>query len=87
METTEIITLNPDNITHEHICCAIGNDKTNLAREAGLPAKKIRIDNLQAAQQVPYPTGLAGIYLNGKFLSYEITTAKGFEKLLRKHMA
>ena len=56
------------------------------ARELGLPAKKIRIDDLQAAQQVPYPTGLAGIYLNGRFLSHEITTAKRFEKLLRPHM-
>jgi GNAT superfamily N-acetyltransferase len=56
------------------------------ARDLGLPAKKVKIDNLETAQQVPYPTGLAGIYLNGKFLSYEITTAKRFEKMLRQHM-
>jgi GNAT superfamily N-acetyltransferase len=57
------------------------------ARNLGLPAKKIRIDSLEAAQSVPYPTGLAGIYLNGQFLSYEITTAKRFEKILQEHMA
>ncbi len=57
------------------------------ARDMGLPAKKIRIDSLEAAQHVPYPTGLAGIYLNGKFLSYEITTAKRFEKMLREQLA
>lgn len=56
------------------------------ARDMGLPAKKIRIDNLEAAQNVPYPTGLAGIYLNGQFLSYEITTAKRFEKILQEHL-
>ena len=33
METTEIISLNPDNFASEHICCAIGNDETNQARE------------------------------------------------------
>ncbi len=56
------------------------------ARNLGLPAKKIRIASLEAAQNVPYPTGLAGIYLNGKFLSYEITTAKRFEKMLRQQL-
>ena len=56
------------------------------ARDLGLPAKKIKIDNLESAQQVPYPTGLAGNYLNGKFLSYEITTAKRFEEMLRQHL-
>lgn len=56
------------------------------ARDMGLPARKIRIDSLEAAQHVPYPTGLAGIYLNGKFLSYEITTAKRFEKMLREQL-
>lgn len=55
-------------------------------RDMGLPAKKIRIDSLETARSVPYPTGLAGIYLNGQFLSYEITTAKRFEKMLREHM-
>ena len=56
------------------------------ARNLGLPAKKIRIDSMEAAQNVPYPTGLAGIYLNGQFLSYEIMTAKRFEKELRQVM-
>ncbi|MCK4856069.1 MAG: GNAT family N-acetyltransferase, partial [Bacteroidales bacterium] len=56
------------------------------ARDMGLPAKKIKIDSLEAAQDVPYPTGLAGIYLNGGFLSYEITTAKRFEKMLLERM-
>jgi ribosomal protein S18 acetylase RimI-like enzyme len=56
------------------------------AREMGLPAKKIIIDSLEAAQNVAYPSGLAGIYLNGQYLSYEITTAKRFEKMLREHM-
>ena len=56
------------------------------ARDMGLPAKKIKIESLEAAQRVPYPTGLAGIYLNGEFLSYEITTAKRFEKMLLEHM-
>jgi len=56
------------------------------ARDMGLPAKKIRIDSLETARDVPYPTGLAGIYLNGQFLSYEITTAKRFEKMLKEHM-
>ena len=56
------------------------------ARNLGLPAKKIRIDSLEAAQNVPFPTGLAGIYLNGQFLSYEIMTAKRFEKELRQRM-
>ena len=55
-------------------------------RDMGLTAKKIRIDSLEAAQNVPYPTGLAGIYLNGQFLSYEITTAKRFENILREHL-
>jgi len=32
MDTTEIITLNPGNITDEHICCAIGNDNTSQSR-------------------------------------------------------
>ena len=32
METTEIISLNAENIESEHICCAIGNDKTSQAR-------------------------------------------------------
>ena len=32
MNTTEIISLNPDNIESEHICCAIGNDNTSQAR-------------------------------------------------------
>jgi len=54
------------------------------ARNMGLPAKKIRIDSMEAARNVPYPTGLAGIYLNGQFLSYEITTAKRFEKMLQQ---
>jgi hypothetical protein len=58
----------------------------STARDMGLPAKKIRIDSLEAARKVPYPTGLAGIYLNGQFLSYEITTARRFEKILREHM-
>jgi GNAT superfamily N-acetyltransferase len=57
------------------------------ARDMGLPAKKIKIESLEAAQNVPYPTGLAGIYLNGEFLSYEITTSKRFEKILEEHMA
>jgi GNAT superfamily N-acetyltransferase len=56
------------------------------AREMGLPTKKIRIDNLAAAQQVPYPNGLAGIYLNGQFLTYEITTARRFEKMLQEKL-
>jgi GNAT superfamily N-acetyltransferase len=56
------------------------------AKEMGLPAKKVKIDTLEAAQNVPYPTGLAGIYLNGEFISYEITTAKRFEKILREHL-
>jgi hypothetical protein len=54
------------------------------ARDLGLPARKISIESLEEAQNVPYPTGLAGIYLNGEFLSYEITTAKGFEKMLQE---
>ena len=45
-----------------------------------------QIESLEAARSVPYPTGLAAIYLNGKFLSYEITTAKRFEKMLLEHM-
>jgi hypothetical protein len=57
------------------------------AREMGLPAKKIRIESLEQARQVPYPNGLAGIYLNGEFLSYEITTAKRFEKMLQEKLA
>jgi ribosomal protein S18 acetylase RimI-like enzyme len=56
------------------------------ARNQGLPAKKIRIDSLADAQNVPYPTGLAGVYLNGKFLSYEIMTAKRFGKILQQQM-
>ncbi len=55
-------------------------------RNLGLPAKKIRIDSMEAAQNVPCPTGLAGIYLNGQFLSYEIMTAKRFEKELRQRI-
>jgi len=31
MDTTEIITLNAENLTDEHICCAIGNDNTSQA--------------------------------------------------------
>jgi GNAT superfamily N-acetyltransferase len=31
--TTEIISLTPDNLKDEHICCAIGNDKTSRKRE------------------------------------------------------
>lgn len=54
------------------------------ARDMGITAKKIRIESLEAARNVPYPTGLAGIYLNGQFLSYEITTAKRFEKILQQ---
>ena len=56
------------------------------AKEMGLPANKVKIDNLEAARNVPYPTGLAGVYLNGKFISYEITTAKRFEKILTEHL-
>jgi len=29
-----IISITPNNIDQEHICCAIGNDKDNLARAA-----------------------------------------------------
>ena len=32
MNTNEIISLNPENIENEHICCAIGNDNTSQAR-------------------------------------------------------
>jgi GNAT superfamily N-acetyltransferase len=56
------------------------------AKNMGLPARKIRIDSPEAARNVPYPTGLAGIYLNGQFLSYEITTAKRFEKMLQEKL-
>ncbi len=56
------------------------------ARNLGLPAKKIKVDSLAAAQNVPCPTGLAGVYLNGQFLSYEIMTAKRFEKVLHQQM-
>jgi GNAT superfamily N-acetyltransferase len=58
----------------------------DTAKEMGLPAKKVKIDSLEAAQNVPYPTGLAGVYLNGRFLSYEITTAKRFEKIIREQL-
>jgi len=32
LENTALIYVNPENIEKEHICCAIGNDKTNKSR-------------------------------------------------------
>jgi hypothetical protein len=58
----------------------------STARNMGLPAKKIRIESLEAARNVPYPTGLTGVYFKGAFLSYMIMTGKKFEKELRKQM-
>ena len=58
----------------------------STARNMGLPAKEIRIESLEAARNVPYPTGLTGVYFNGEFLAYEIMTAKRFEKELRQRM-
>jgi GNAT superfamily N-acetyltransferase len=57
------------------------------AREAGFKARKIRIDSLEEARNVPYAQGLVGVYLNGKFLNHEITTAKKFKQILEQHRA
>jgi GNAT superfamily N-acetyltransferase len=54
------------------------------AREVGLKTKKILIDNLEDARNVPYAQGLVGIYLDGEFIGHEITTAKKFEQILRE---
>ena len=69
--------------------CPFHEDFVNImieaARNNGFKARKILIDNLETARNVPYANGLVGVYLNGDFLGHEVTTIKKFESMLTKH--
>lgn len=50
----------------------------------GLSAEKIKLTTAQQVQDGPSPAGISGVYLRGQFLTHEIMTGKGFDKLLSK---
>lgn len=69
--------------------CPFHEDFVNMmietAHNAGFRAKKVYIDTLEAARNVPYANGLVGVYLKGKFMAHEITTMKKFDQMLKQH--
>ena len=54
----------------------------SVAREEGLPTRKILVKNAREAQRVPSPYGVFNVFLNGDFLTHKIVTAEAFRKLV-----
>lgn len=54
----------------------------NWAKQKNVPLKLIKLNSQQEAQQMPVPWIINSMFYNGKFISHEIKSEKGMDKLL-----
>lgn len=54
-----------------------------VAKNHNIPYSTIKIETKSDAQNIPVPFAIAAVFYNGDFLTHEIMTQKGFEKILK----
>lgn len=60
------------------------NVMIEAADEQQIPVKRSKIGNAKEAQEMPFAFGTFGVFYDGKFLTHDIMTKKGFAKLLNE---
>jgi ribosomal protein S18 acetylase RimI-like enzyme len=56
----------------------------DTAAKHGIPTKKIKVESLDQAKDLPTHFGIFSVFYNGEFLSHEVMSEKKFDKLLNK---
>ena len=56
----------------------------DVARKYGINSHKIKFETTEQAQNAPSPFTIFSLFYKGEFLTFELMTASGFEKFLKK---